>query len=72
MDGKLKIPPLPKQAEETEEEQHYLLKSDSGFLASVPESKLEDWDKAQKTGSRYSDKFIKQVTADLMRRLMEK
>ena len=72
MDGKLKIPPLPKQAEETEEEQRFLLKSDSGFLASVPESKLEDWDKAQKKGSPYSDKFVKQAAADLMRRLMEK
>ena len=66
MDGKLKIPPLPKQ---TEEEQHYLVKNKNGFLVNVPESKLEDWTKSQEQGSKIPDSLKKRAHDDLLRML---
>ena len=67
MDGKLKLPPLPKQQRQ---ENSYLIEDKDGFLVNVPESRLEDWEEDNEP--KLSDKFISQAVADLKRKLMER
>lgn len=60
--GKMKMPPLPKQ------ETTWLMEDEDGFLASVPESKMDDWQSSQKQEAP-SASLIRQVADDLTRRI---
>lgn len=60
----LKLPSLPQKQEK--QEQTYLIEDKDGFLVSVPESKLDKWDEAQKAGG-LSPERKKQLLDELMR-----
>lgn len=60
--GKMKMPPLPKQQRQ---ETTWLMEDEEGFLASVPESRMDDWQKR----SELSASTIKQAADELTRRI---
>ncbi len=62
---KLKLPPLPKQQRQ---ETTWLMEDEEGFLASVPESRMDEWQSSQKQEAP-SANLIRQVADDLTRRI---
>ena len=67
MDGKLRVPPLPR--EQKKREQSYIMETKDGALVSVPESKLSAWTQAQKTGSKIPASLRQRAIEEITREL---
>lgn len=70
----LSLPEVPQQqTSQPQQEARLLVETDDGFLVEVPESKLEDWQKAQEEFKRTGQltKQQEQLREGLMRRWRE-
>jgi hypothetical protein len=62
---KLKASGKEAPAEQKKSEPSYLMETEDGLMINVPESRLEDWTKAQKSGSKLPDSIRQRLIDDL-------
>ncbi len=56
-------------SKDNEQEPHYLIKNKNGLPVRVPESKLDDWKKAQNEKTQMTEEMKRRAKADLLRML---
>ena len=63
MEGKLRLPPLPKR--QGQQETTWIMEDEDGFLASVPESKMDDWNRRNELSPSLAKRLADEMTQRL-------